>query len=246
MPSIFLIWAELKGKACGPDPRVTTLKSWCGQQPVEERLKLPQRDTVSSSAYVCVCVSSRLSSSWFGGFYASTQIETSAGGTRSTSPPWKPLRHPSFSCPVTETVFFCQMRKSRSINRNSCQERAGGVFGENVLLPLMKRLFLTYVNFFRDRWTQDRPRLNMHKAPVMSAIVQVSRGFFGAQVQWGETSVMLPVRQTLRNCLFLKIVKTSWHPLLISGLGKWKWPYLDKRVDIIIYKANIVLYWTRL
>lgn len=27
MQSIFLIWAELKGKACGPDPRVTTLKS---------------------------------------------------------------------------------------------------------------------------------------------------------------------------------------------------------------------------
>lgn len=27
MQSIFLIWAELKGKACGPDPRFTTLKS---------------------------------------------------------------------------------------------------------------------------------------------------------------------------------------------------------------------------
>ena len=82
------------------------------------------------SGFIClrVCVSSRLSSSWFGDFYASSQIETSAGGTQSTSPPpWKPPRHPSFSCPVTETVFFCQMRKSRSINRNSCQERAGGV-----------------------------------------------------------------------------------------------------------------------
>lgn len=49
MPSIFLIWPELKGKACGPDPSVTTRKSWFGQLPAQSR-------TDSVSSYACMLV----------------------------------------------------------------------------------------------------------------------------------------------------------------------------------------------
>ena len=205
-----------------------TAASWRKTEAATERL----------GGFIClrVCVSSRLSSSWFGAFYASSQIETSAGGTQSTSPPpWKPPRHPSFSCPVTETVFFCQMRKSRSINRNSCQERAGGVCWRSCIVASDETLVSYKCQLFQGLMnTRQTTVKHAWSTCHVGPFVQVSRGIFGAQVQRGETSVMLPVRQTLRYCLCQKIVKTSWRPLLIFGFGKWKWPYLDKRADILI------------
>lgn len=53
MQSILLIWVELKRKACRPDPRVTTLKSWCGQQPVEWRSCHRERRTHCGCLHVC-------------------------------------------------------------------------------------------------------------------------------------------------------------------------------------------------
>lgn len=139
MWSIFLIWAEVKGKACGPDHRVTTLKSCCGRQPVERRRCHRDTDSLSSAA-CCVCVSSCPSVLVLHGCFALTGHE---GGTLALRyqvdssvlcvlvswwdtvhiPAWRPWRHwstPAWlqKCPV------CQMRKSRFINRSSCKEKA--------------------------------------------------------------------------------------------------------------------------
>lgn len=95
MQSIFLIWVELKRKACRPDPRVTTLKSRCGQQPVEWRSCHRERLTHCGCLHVCLWVflfadqsrtpgSDSGSEVWSIWSLTPSQRETSVGGTQST------------------------------------------------------------------------------------------------------------------------------------------------------------------